>query len=62
MNLLPMNFTSDLFTKARSHYFIILETSTLNRNRTNFSQLLIRSHRCYMVVSTKHSFQHQQII
>ncbi|KAJ0913624.1 hypothetical protein HanRHA438_Chr06g0287691 [Helianthus annuus] len=50
MNLLPMNFTSDLLTETRSHYIIILETSTLNRNQTNISQLLIRPHRCYMTV------------
>ena len=50
MNLLPMNFTSDLLTETRSHYIIILETSTLNRNQTNLSQLLIRPHRCYMIV------------
>ncbi|KAJ0940322.1 hypothetical protein HanRHA438_Chr02g0082061 [Helianthus annuus] len=50
MNLLPMNFISDLLTKIRSHYIIILETSILNRNQPNLSQLLIRSHGCYMIV------------
>ncbi|KAM0007345.1 hypothetical protein Hdeb2414_s0143g00812011 [Helianthus debilis subsp. tardiflorus] len=57
MNLLPMNFIFDSITKTHSRYIIILGTSILNRNRTNLSQLLIRSFRCYMIGFTKYSFQ-----
>ncbi|KAJ0589064.1 hypothetical protein HanIR_Chr04g0181831 [Helianthus annuus] len=39
MNPWPMNFIFNLITKTRTCYIIMLETSILNRNQTNLSQI-----------------------